>query len=117
MLGQLGGLFTVVSAGGPARAGVMMAGYWRVRKGRPQNGRGRDGFSLPGLAGLAAGIAVGVVTGGTFALVPGLEFLDMPFFIGPVNGIVVSMVVYVVVYKLAKLPAFPGTIQLIANRE
>ena len=117
ILGQFEAFLTVLSACGPALAGVMIADYWLVRKGRPENVRVRDGFSLPGLAGLAAGIAVGVVTGGTFALVPGLEFLDMPFFIGPVNGIVVSMVVYVVVYKLAKLPAFPGTIQLIANRE
>ncbi len=117
ILGQFEAFLTVLSACGPALAGVMIADYWLVRKGRPENVRVQEGFSTAGLAGLAVGIAVGVVTGGTFALVPGLEFLDMPFFIGPVNGIAVSMVVYVVAYKLAKLPAFPGTIQLIVHRK
>ena len=117
ILGQFEAFLTVLSACGPALAGTMMADYWLVRKGRPANVRVQEGFSMPGVAGLAGGIAVALVTGGTFALVPGLEFLDVPFFIGPVNGIVASMVVYVVAYKLAKLPSFPGTIQLIANRK
>ncbi|WP_428422389.1 cytosine permease, partial [Paraeggerthella hominis] len=75
ILGQFEAFLTVLSACGPALAGVMIADYWLVRKGRPENVRVQEGFSVAGLAGLAAGIAVGVVTGGTFALVPGLEFL------------------------------------------
>lgn len=61
------------SACGPALAGVMVADYWLVRKGRPANVRVPDGVSAAGVAGLACGIAVALVTGGTFALVPGLK--------------------------------------------
>ena len=43
---------------------------------------------------------------------PALAFLDHPFFLGPVNGIVVSIVLYVAVYKLMKLPSFDGPILL-----
>ncbi|WP_080802266.1 cytosine permease [Arabiibacter massiliensis] len=117
ILGQFEAFLTVLSACGPALAGVMVADYWLVRKGRPQNVQVREGFSAAGVAGLIAGIAAALVTGGTFALIPGLEFLDMPFFIGPVNGIVASMAVYVLAYKLAKLPAYPGPVKLVANRE
>ena len=46
------------------------------------------------------------ITGGTFASFPGLvealPFLNWPFFVGPVNGIVVSLVLYVILAK-----AFP----------
>lgn len=115
ILGQFEAFLTVLSACGPALAGVMIADYWLVRKGRPQNVHVREGFSAAGVAGLVAGIAAALVTGGTFALIPGLGFLDLPFFIGPVNGIVASMAVYVAAYKLAKLPAYPGPVQLVAN--
>ena len=53
-----------------------------------------------------------LITGGTFASVPALAFLDHPFFLGPVNGIVVSIVLYVAVCKLMKLPSFDGPILL-----
>ena len=91
---------TVLSACGPALAGVMVADYWLVRKGRPANVRVPAGVSAAGVAGLACGIAVALVTGGTFALVSGLEALDVPFFVGPVNGIVVAMAAYVAAYRL-----------------
>ena len=58
------------------------------------------------------GSIVALITGGTFASVPALAFLDHPFFLGPVNGIVVSIVLYVAVYKLMKLPSFDGPILL-----
>ena len=55
-----------------------------------------------------AGALVACITGGTFASFPGLvaalPFLNTPFFVGPVNGIVVSLVLYVLLAKLlAKL--------------
>ncbi len=117
ILGQFEAFLTVLSACGPALAGTMIADYWIVRKGRPENVQIADGFSVAGIAGLSCGIIVALVTGGTFALIPGLEFLDVPFFIGPVNGIVSSMAIYVLAYKVAKLPSFPGTIQLVASRK
>lgn len=100
ILGQFEAFLTVLSACGPALAGVMVADYWLVRKGRPANVRVPAGVSAAGVAGLACGIAVALVTGCMFALVPGLEALDLPFFVGPVNGIVVAMAAYVAAYRL-----------------
>ena len=62
------------------------------------------------MAGLACGIAVALVTGGTFALVSGLEALDLPFFVGPVNGIVVAMAAYAAAYRLTGGERFAGPI-------
>ena len=101
---------TVLSACGPALAGVMVADYWLVRKGRPANVRVPDGVSAAGVAGLACGIAMALVTGGTFALVPGLQALDVPFFVGPVNGIIVAMAAYVAAYRLTGGERFAGPI-------
>ena len=110
ILGQFEAFLTVLSACGPALAGVMVADYWLVRKGRPANVRVPDGVSAAGVAGLACGIAVALVTGGTFALVPGLEALDLPFFVGPVNGIVVAMAAYALSYRLTGGERFAGPV-------
>lgn len=110
ILGQFEAFLTVLSACGPALAGVLVADYWIVRKGRPQNVRASDGVSAAGVAGLACGILAALVTGGTFALVPGLEALDMPFFVGPANGIVAAMAVYVLAYRAAGGERFAGSI-------
>lgn len=103
---------TVLSAMIPALAGSMIADYWFVRKARPENFKPLDGISVPGLASFLIGAVVAMITGGTFDGIPGLEFLSVPFFLGPVNAIVVSMVLYVVIYKAMRLPAFPGRIVL-----
>ena len=49
------------------------------------------------VAGLGALVAC--MTGGTFASIPFLAFLNLPFFIGPINGIVVAMMVYILLEK------------------
>ena len=63
----------------------------------------------------AVGAVFAMVTGGTFVGTP-LEMLDFPLFIGPVNGIVVSMILYVIIYKAMKLPAFDGSIVLFTKK-
>lgn len=103
---------TVLSAMIPALAGTMIADYWFVRKAKPENFKPLDGFSVPGLASFIAGSAVALVTGGTFSSVQALAFLDHPFLLGPVNGIVTSILLYVLVYRLMKLPSFDGGILL-----
>lgn len=113
ILGQFEVFLTVLSACGPALAGTMIADYWIVRRGRAENVRIVDGLSVAGIAGLVCGVMIALVTGGTFALIPGLEMLDVSFFIGPVNGLAVSMVVYVAVYRLTGGERFVGRVALV----
>lgn len=101
---------TLLSAMIPALAGTMIADYWIIRKGRPENFKPLDGASLPGMASFVAGALAAMVTGGAFAGTV-LAFLDMPLLLGPVNGIVISMVVYVALYKAMRLPSFSGPVQ------
>lgn len=107
---------TVLSAMIPALAGVMIADYWFIRKARPENFKPLPGVSVPGLVSFLVGSAVAMVTGGTFADIPALAFLNVPFFLGPINSIVVAMVLYVVIYKAMKLPSFPGAICVVRGR-
>lgn len=117
ILDQFQVFLTVLSACGPALAGTIVADYWIVRKGRPSNVRVVPGVSVPGVAALVAGVFAALVTGGTFALVPALSFLDVPFFVGPVNGLAVSLLVYAVVYRVSGQPAFDGPIAWRTPRE
>jgi len=84
----------------PALVGVMIADYWIIGKGKKENFKPKAGFSLAGVIAFAAGALVACITGGTFTAFTALAFLYVPFFIGPVNGIIVSMVVYIVLAKL-----------------
>lgn len=88
---------SVLSACGPALAGVLIADYWIVRRADPARMGAAEGVSGAGLAAFLAGLAVGMATGGTFAGIPLLSAFDLPFFIGPVNGLVTAMAVYVAV--------------------
>lgn len=103
---------TLLSAMIPALSGSMIADYWFIRKARPENFKPLDGVSVPGVVSFVVGALIAMITGGTFVGTP-LAFLDFPFFLGPVNGIVVSMVLYVLIYKAMKLPAFDGKIMVV----
>ncbi|MDO4266144.1 MAG: cytosine permease [Eubacteriales bacterium] len=98
---------SLMSAVIPPLAGVMIAAYWIVGQGKKENFTVREGFSATGLIAYAAGALLACVTGGTFAAFPALTaaapWLNIPFFIGPVNGIVVSAVLYVVLDRAAAL--------------
>lgn len=103
LLNAFQGFLSLMSALIPPLAGVLIANYWVVCKGKRENFHLRPGFSVPGVIAFAAGALVACITGGTFAsfpaLVEALPFLNMPFFVGPVNGIVVSLVLYVLISK------------------
>jgi len=90
----------LLSAFVPAVAGVLIADYWICNKGNAKTFGSRPGFNLPGVIAYAAGALTACITGGTFASIPLLSFLNLPFFIGPINGIVVSIVLYVVLMKV-----------------
>ena len=94
-----GGL-ALMSALIPPLAGVIIAAYWITGKGKKETFSFQPGFSAAGLIAFIVGALAACITGGTFASFPGLvqaaPFLNTPFFVGPVNGIVVSLVLYVI---------------------
>ena len=91
---------SMLSACGPALAGVLIADYWIVRKGGRKELGAVSGVSIPGIVAFLAALLLGMITGGSFASIAPLAFLDIPFFIGPVNSIVAAIVLYVVLYKV-----------------
>lgn len=89
----------------PAFVGVIIADYWIVGKGKKENFVIREGVFAPGMIAFLCGAFVACLTGGTFTYFAPLAFLNVPFFIGPINGIVVSMVLYVILFLLGKKKA------------
>jgi len=92
---------SLLSALIPPLAGTMIADYWIVGKGQKENFKIRKGFHVPGIIAFFLGVIVACITGGTFAaylpgLVEKLSFLNSPFFVGPINGIIVSLVAYTI---------------------
>ena len=101
ILNSIQGFLSLLSAIVPALMGVMIADYWILDKGKIENFQIRKGFYAPGIIAFVAGALIACMTGGTFATIPALAFLDIPFFIGSINGIVVSLVLYVILAKVA----------------
>ena len=106
LLNAFQGFLSLMSALIPPLAGVVIADYWIVCQGKKENFRQQPGFALPGVAAFTIGALAACITGGTFASFPGLvealPFLNVPFFVGPVNGIVLSLVLYVGFKKIIK---------------
>lgn len=106
LLNAFQGFLSLMSGLVPSLAGVIIAEYWIVNKGNKENFKIRDGFSAKGLLAYFAGTVVACITGGTFANIPGLveavPFLNVPFFIGPINGIIVALVCYVILDGVMK---------------
>ena len=67
-------------------------------------------MSLVGVAALVAGMLCALLTSGTFAAITGLAWLDFSFFIAPVNGLVIAIVVYVMAYKLSGQMSYLGSV-------
>lgn len=84
----------------PPFVGVIIADYWVLCGGRKEKFLIREGVHVPGIVAFLAGAFVACMTGGTFGYFAFLAFLDVPFFIGPINGIIVSIVLYVILVKL-----------------
>ena len=91
IMNQFQGFLSILTAFIPPVAGVIMADYWIIGKGKKENFKITEGFNWIGIIAFAVGAAVAYCTGS----VP-----SMIFFVGPINGIVVSMVLYIVL-KLA----------------
>ena len=112
LLNAFQSFLSLMSALIPPLAGVLIASYWIVGKGKRENFSLRPGFSAVGVISFAIGAVFACITGGTFASFPGLvealPFLNWPFFVGPVNGIVVSLVLYVGLAKLTSAKRMPA---------
>ena len=91
LLSEFEFFLNILSALIPPIAGVMIASYWILGKGRKENLMQKEGWYIPGIISFAAGAVVAYVTGSIAV-----------FLIGPVNGIAVSMIVYVVLEKTMK---------------
>jgi len=106
LLNAFQGFLSLMSGLIPALAGVIIAEYWIIGKGKKENFKERQGFDCIGVTSYVVGALVACITGGTFANFPGLvaavPFLNVPFFVGPINGIVVSLVLHVVLSKARK---------------
>ena len=104
LLNAFQGFLSLMSALIPPLAGVIIAAYWIVGRGKKDNFTRRGGFYAPGVISFVVGALVACITGGTFASFPALvtaaPWLNTPFFVGPVNGIVVSLLLYVVLEPL-----------------
>lgn len=110
ILDQFQTWLSVLSAIAPALAGVMIADYWIIRKACPSHVQACEGVSLPGVCALVLGLFGALVTGGAFEAFLGLVWLSHPFLIGPVNGLIISIVTYVVVYKLSGQTTYSGSV-------
>ena len=106
LLNAFQGFLSLMSGLIPSLAGVIIAEYWIVNKGDKEKFDIKEGFAAIGIISYIAGALVACITGGTFASFPGLveamPFLNIPFFVGPINGIVVSLIVYVILAKITK---------------
>ena len=104
LLNAFQGFLSLMSALIPPLAGVIIAAYWIVGKGKKENFKEVEGFSAAGVISFIVGALFACVTGGTFASFPALvaavPALNTPFFVGPVNGIVLSLILYVILAKV-----------------
>jgi len=80
---------SILTAFIPPIAGVIIASYWIIGKGNKENVVSTKSFALDGIIAFLLGAAVAYITGNIAV-----------FFIGPINGIVVSMVSYIILHRL-----------------
>jgi len=89
VLNKFQAFLSILTAFIPPIAGVIIASYWIIGKGKKENIVFRKGFSIAGMASFLLGAVVAYITGSIAV-----------FFVAPINGIVVSMVSYIVLYNL-----------------
>ncbi len=104
LLNAFQGFLSLMSGLLPPLAGVIIAEYWITKRGDKSKFRMKDGVAPAGMISFLVGAIFACITGGTFANFPGLvaaaPWLNIPFFVGPVNGIVVSLILYVILEKI-----------------
>ena len=89
LLNYFQGFLSVLTALIPPVAGVIIAEYWIIGKGKKDYLKIEDGWNIGGMISFAVGAVVAYITGNVY-----------PVFIGPINGIAVAMVLHIVFEKL-----------------
>lgn len=93
IMNQFQGFLSILTAFIPPVAGVIIADYWIIGKGKRENFKIVEGFNWSGIISFAAGAVVAYCTGSVPSLV---------FFVAPINGIVVSMILYTAIKLIAR---------------
>ena len=89
ILNYLTGFLTILASLLPPVAGVIIADYWIVGKGNKVAFSAVKGINIPGLLSYIIGAAVAYLTANVWV-----------FFVAPVNGIIVSMLAYLLLDRL-----------------
>ena len=89
LLSKFQAFLGILTAFIPPIAGVIIASYWIIGKGKKENLVFIKGYSAAGIIAFALGAVVAYITGSVVV-----------FFVAPINGIVVSMVSYIILHKL-----------------
>lgn len=98
ILGNIQTFLSLLTALVPAVVGAVIAEYWILNKGDRTKFKMREGFYAPGVIAFVIGAFISCLTGGTFVGF-GLN-LSVDFFVGPINGLVVSLAIYLILAKL-----------------
>jgi cytosine permease len=93
IINRFTGFLSIITSFIPPLAGVIIAAYWIVGKGRKENFKPGAGVNIAGIIAFAAGVATALIT------------TKFPFFVAPINGIVVSIVFYVILIKVIPVKA------------
>lgn len=79
----------IITAFVPPIAGVIIANYWIIGKGKAENFRAAAGINWAGIIAFALGAGLAYITANV-----------VPFFIAPINGIVASIVAYIILIRI-----------------
>ena len=89
IMNYLTGFLSILASLLPPVAGVIIANYWILGKGKKENFKATDNINIPGMLAFILGAAVAYLTANVWV-----------FFVAPVNGIIISMLAYLLLVKL-----------------
>jgi cytosine permease len=79
----------IITAFIPPIAGIIIASYWIIGKGKAENFKPAAGINWAGIISFVIGSVVAYITANI-----------IPFFVAPINGIVISIIAYVLLIKV-----------------
>jgi cytosine permease len=94
IISRFTGFLSIITSFIPPLAGVVIAAYWIVGKGKKENFKPDSGVNVAGIIAFISGVLVAYITANL-----------LPFFVAPVNGIVVSIIFYVLLIKVIPVKA------------